>query len=74
MTNETPSSSKQVVQEGFSPKPATLSTTVMAASPSIEPDTPSPNALLDAPIIGSVALEQPQSGTTVSDGIVRFKT
>ena len=61
------------IRQGFSPKPATVAALETGVSPSNEPETQSPSALLDGPLVGR-ALSQPQSsaGIVVQDGIVSF--
>lgn len=75
MRNESVAQGKAVIHPGFSPKPESSIIPLLATSPSpsLEPITPSPNALLDAPIIqrGAILAESPVQPTVV-DGIVSF--
>ena len=61
------------LRPGFSPKPLTVAATEAGTSPSHEPETTSPNALLDGPVIQRADLK-PQLATDVivQDGIVSF--
>ena len=61
------------LRPGFSPRPLTAAAAETGTSPSREPETTSPNALLDGPVIQRVDLK-PQSASEiiVKDGIVSF--
>jgi hypothetical protein len=59
--------------QGFSPKPLTAAAAEAGTSPSHEPETTSPNALLDGPVIQRANLKpQSASDVIVKDGIVSF--
>jgi hypothetical protein len=61
------------IRPGFSPKPLTVATPEMGTSPSLEPETASPTALLDGPMIQRADLKQSvDADMTVQDGVVRF--
>jgi hypothetical protein len=58
---------------GFSPRPLTVAAPDNGTSPSGEPETPSPNALLEGPIIQrSTVSVDPVPDVIVKDGIVSF--
>jgi hypothetical protein len=61
------------IRPGFSPKPITVAAPEAGNSPSDEPETQSPHALLDGPVIQRADLK-PQLATDiiVQDGIVSF--
>ena len=61
-----------VIRPGFSPKPAGVVTPLMASSPSRDPDTNSPNALLDGPLIQRLAFPQTECEVRAENGIVSF--
>jgi len=61
------------IRPSFSPKPIAVTAPEMGTSPSDEPETPSPTALLDGPLIQRANLEpQPAADIIVKDGIVSF--
>ena len=61
------------IRPGFSPKPATVTAQENGTSPSLEPETPSPSALLDGPIIQRSAIQpKPGADIVIKDGIVSF--
>jgi hypothetical protein len=61
------------IRPGFSPRAVATENDDPAPSPSREPDTRSPNALLDGPIIQSSNLSvDPSPDVVVKDGIVSF--
>jgi hypothetical protein len=60
------------ITPGFSPKPASVEIPMMTESPSSEPETLSPNALLEGPLVQRLAAEEPKSEATVKNGIVSF--
>jgi hypothetical protein len=62
----------KVIIPGFSPRPTAVTAPVMASSASAEPETVSPNALLDGPVIQRLAAPEPSGDMTVKNGIVSF--
>jgi len=61
------------IRPGFSPKPIEVAGPEMADSPSLQPETSSPNALLDGPVIQRADLKaEPAGDIAVQDGIVSF--
>ena len=61
------------IRPGFSPRAAATENDDPAPSPSREPDTQSPNALLDGPIIQSANVRaESSSDFSVGDGVVSF--
>jgi hypothetical protein len=75
MRNAIVGQEKTLIRPGFSPKPESSIIPLMATSPSpsLEPITPSPNALLDAPIIQrSAIIADSPTQPSVVDGIVSF--
>jgi hypothetical protein len=72
MTNTAAEQRKIVIRPGFSPKPAQAVTPVMASSPSGEPETTSPNALLDGPLIQRLAFAQTNAEIRAENGIISF--
>jgi hypothetical protein len=62
-----------VIAPGLSPRPLASIKPLMEESPSIEPDTPSPNALLDAPVtMTTIAAPERIPNVTVEKGVVTF--
>ena len=75
MRNATVGQEKTVIRPGFSPKPESSIIPLLetSPSPSLEPATQSPNALLDAPIIqGDANLADSPTQPSVQNGIVSF--
>ena len=75
MRNAIVEQEKIVIRPGFSPKPEASIIPLMATSPSpsLEPVTPSPNALLDTPIIQHNAIVSDSSAEPfIQSGIVSF--
>ena len=72
MRNAAAEQRKIVIRPGFSPKPAGAVTPVMASSPSGEPETTSPNALLDGPLIQRLTVAQTTGEIRTENGIVEF--
>lgn len=62
----------EVIQAGFSPRPTAEATTVAASSPSKDPETLSPNALLDGPVIQELAQAEQPGDMTFQNGVVSF--
>lgn len=61
------------ISPGFSPRPVATENDDPAPSPSREPDTQSPNALLDGPIIQRAGVATESSADfSINDGIVSF--
>jgi len=61
------------IHAGFSPRPIVVAVPEMADSPSLQPETSSPDALLDGPVIQRAELKsQPAVDITVQNGIVSF--
>jgi hypothetical protein len=61
------------IRAGFSPKPVTAPAPEAGTSPSLEPESPSPSALLDGPTIQRGELKPRLSSEVVpQDGIVSF--
>ena len=61
------------IRPGFSPKPLVVAAPDLGTSPTMEPDSPSPNAQMDGPLIQRANLNpQPARDMTVQDGIVSF--
>jgi hypothetical protein len=61
------------LRPGFSPRPLAVAGTDTESSPSHEPETTSPNALLDGPLIQAGDLKaQSAADIMVQNGIVDF--
>ena len=61
------------LQPGFSPRAELVEQEDPAPSPSRQPETQSPNALLDGPLIQRAPVPlNPGSGVSLRDGIVSF--
>lgn len=61
------------IRPGFSPKPLTVASAEMTTSPSVEPETVSPTALLDGPLIQRIQSRTPDTtDMSVQDGVVSF--
>jgi hypothetical protein len=72
MSNASSDDRKGTIRAGFSPRPVSAVAPLMASSPSIEPETLSPNALLDGPVIQRLAVPQRDAELKVKNGIVSF--
>jgi len=63
----------KTILPGFSPQPKEAIITSLAASPSVGPETLSPNALADGPVISQTTAQASGSNFTVQNGTVNFK-
>jgi hypothetical protein len=63
----------KTISPGFSPQSRETLITSMTASPSVGPETLSPNALTDGPVIDQVAAQNSGADFTFQNGTVNFK-